>query len=65
MPFDFTIVHTPGRSLGMADYLSRQPSEYEGSVAKAEDIFNDRFETKVINMVTPELNRLAKTNQPI
>ena len=36
-PFEISIVHTPGRTLGMADYLSRHPSEYEGAVAKAEE----------------------------
>ena len=25
-PFDFTVVHAPGRTLGLADYLSRHPS---------------------------------------
>ena len=43
LPFDFAIVHTPGRTLGMADYLSRHPSDYERSVAKAEELFNDWF----------------------
>ena len=43
LPFDFAFLHTPGRTLGMADYLSRHPSEYEGAVAKAEDLFNDWF----------------------
>ena len=41
LPFDFAIVHTPGKPLGKADYLSRHPSDYEGSVAKAEELFND------------------------
>ena len=40
LPFDFAMVHTPGRTLGMADYLSRHPSEYEGAVAKAVELFN-------------------------
>ena len=39
--FDFAIVHTPGRTLGMADYISRHMSKNEGAVAKAEELFND------------------------
>ena len=56
LPFDFSIVHTPGRTLGMADYLSRHPSEYEGSVAKAEELFNDWFTVNVVKKITPEMN---------
>ena len=44
----------------MADYLSRHPSEYEGSVAKAEELFNDWFTVNVVKEITPELlKRLA------
>ena len=26
LPFEFKVVHAPGRTMGMADYLSRHPS---------------------------------------
>ena len=64
LSFEFSIVHTPGRTLGMADYLSRHPSEYEGSVAKAE-LFNDWFTVNVVKEVTPEMKRLADWRKPI
>ena len=65
LPFEFSIVHTPGRTLRMADYLSRHPSEYEGSVAKAEELFNDWFTVNVVREITPEMKRLADWRKPI
>ena len=65
LPFDFVIVHTPGRTLGMADYLSRHPSEYEGAVAKAEDLFNDWFTINVLDEISPKLPQLVKSCKPI
>ena len=35
LPFDFEVVHVAGRALGMADYLSRHPSNLEGASLKA------------------------------
>ena len=65
LPFEFYIVHTPGRTLGMADYLSRHPSEYEGSVVKAEELFNDWFTVNVVKEITPQLKQLAEQRDPI
>ena len=65
LPFDVSIVHTPGRTLGMADYLSRHPSDFESSVAKAEELFNDWFTVDVVNEITPELKQLADQRKPI
>ena len=36
LPFDFEVVDVAGRKLGVADYLSRHPSELQGAVVKAE-----------------------------
>ena len=65
LPFDFVIVHNPGRTLGMADYLSRHPSEYDGAVAKVEDSFNDWFTINVLDEISPKLPQLVKTCKPI
>ena len=65
LPFDFSIVHSPGRTLGMAYYLSRHPSEFEGTVAKAEDLFNDWFTIKVLDKISPKIPRLADQRKPI
>ena len=65
LPFDFVIVHTPGRTLGMADYLSRHPSEYEGAVAKAEDLFIDWFTINVSDEISPKLPQLVKSCKSI
>ena len=49
----------------MADYLSRHPSEYEGAVAKAKDLFNDWFTIKVLDEISPKLPQLMKSCKPI
>ena len=43
LPFDFEVVHVAGRTLGMADYLSRHPTELQGSALKAETLWNEWF----------------------
>ena len=66
LPFDFNVVHEPGRTLGLADYLSRHPSEYNGSILKAEELFNNWFTINVVKEIVPTLNRKsAKENEPI
>ena len=65
LPFDFSIVHTPGRTLGMADYLSRHPSKYEGASILAEKLFNDWFTVSVVDDITPNFTGLANSREPI
>ena len=65
LPFEFSVVPTPGRTLGMADYLSRHPSEYEDSIAIAEQLFKDWFTVNVVKEITPELKQLADQRKPI
>ena len=43
LPFEFEVVHVAGRTLGMADYLSRHPSELEGASIKTETLWNEWF----------------------
>ena len=43
LPFDFENVHVAGRTLGMADYLSRHPTELQGSSINAETLWNEWF----------------------
>ena len=65
LPFDFSIVHTPGRTLGKADYLSRHPSKYEGASILAEKLFNDWFTVSVVDDITPNFTGLANSREPI
>ena len=48
----------------MADYLSRHTSEYEGSVAKAEELFTDWFTMNVVKEITSEMKQLADLRKP-
>ena len=34
LPFEVEVTHVPGRTLGMADYLSRHPMELCGSTTE-------------------------------
>ena len=43
LPFDFEVVHVAGRTLGTADYLSRHPTELQGSSIRAETLWNKWF----------------------
>ena len=49
----------------MADYPWRHPSEHEGAVAKAEELFNDWFTIKVVDEISPGLPQLADQCKPI
>ena len=63
--FDFLVVHTPGITLGMADYLSRHPSIYKGVSSQAEENFNDWFTVNVVKDVTPKVKELENRREPI
>ena len=52
LPFQFKIVHTPGRTMGMADYLSRHPSPSGNSSEFSEELWNDWFTVNVIDSVS-------------
>ena len=43
LPLEFEVVHVAGRTLGMADYLSRHPTELQGASLKAESLWNEWF----------------------
>ena len=59
-------IHEPGRTLGLADYLSRHPSDYESSTVKAEEMFNSWFTVNVVDEIVPSMNRkVTIENEPI
>ena len=43
------VVHVSGRTLGMADYLSRHPTELQGAAIKAETLWNEWFTVSSVN----------------
>ena len=52
VPFDFEVVHVAGRTLGMADVLSRHPSNIDGAIIKAEMLWNEWFTVNSVNSLT-------------
>ena len=66
LPYEFEVVHTPGRTLGITDYLSRHPSPYEGTSVKAEQLFNEWFTVNVVEEFEKGFeNTFGKSQQPI
>ena len=61
LPFDYSVIHAPGRTIGLAVYLSGHPSEYCGSTVKAEEMFDSWLTINVVDEIVPPLSRkLAK-----
>ena len=60
LPFQFRVVHAPGRTMGMADYLSRHPSESKGNdnKIKAEELWHNWF---TVNEITKQSNSVLDT----
>ena len=66
LPFNFDVIHGSVRTLVIADFLSRHPSDYEGSTIKAEEMFNSWFTIIVVNEIVPALNRnVTNKSEPI
>ena len=70
MPFQFIVKHSTGRTLGMADYLSRHPSpSNKYNQIKAEELWNHWFPINKIDQEKTVLdiqNRKGTTSeQPI
>ena len=71
LPFQFRVVHAPGRTMGMADYLSRHPSETNSNdnKIKAGELWKSWFTvnetTKSDKIVSENQKSKVKQNQPI
>ena len=59
LPFNFEIIHGTGRNLGIADFLSRNPTEQNKSTKKAKTLWDEWF---TVNIVSEMKNNLL-TNQ--
>ena len=51
LPFEFEVIHAPGRVVGFADYLSRHPSEIKGNAVNSEKLWNDWFTVNAISKI--------------
>ena len=49
LSFEFEVVHIAERTLRMADYLSRHPTELQGAAVKAETLWNEWFTVNSVN----------------
>ena len=51
LPFEFEVIHAPGRVLGFADSLSRQPREIKGNAVNSEKVWNDWFTVNTVSKI--------------
>ena len=63
LPFEFEIFHAPGRTRGIADYLSRHPSPKGGESLNASELWNTWFTVNHVNNLNDVL--ADEINQPI
>ena len=49
LPFDFEMFHASGRTIGIADYLSRHASPIEGESVKGSELLNTWFTVNRVN----------------
>ena len=54
--FDFEVIHVAGKTLGMADYLSRHLSYLVGASIKAEMLWNEWFTVNSVNSLIDVLD---------
>ena len=69
LPFDFEVIHGPGRNLGIADYLSRNPTEQNESTIKAKTLWDEWFTVNIVsemkNKFLTNQNTIRGEQQPI
>ena len=63
LPFNFEVIHAPGRVLGFADYLSRHPSELKVATIQAEKLWNDWFTVNTVSKYTAISGDTAKATE--
>ena len=65
LPFDMEVVHQPGRTMGLADYLSRHPSDYnENEWSKsAKKLWESWFVVNSVQELYKNGSRQLSTNQ--
>ena len=69
LPFEMEVIHQPGRTMGLADYLSRHPSEYNEKLwsKNARELWESWFTVNTIDILKPSANENVNKlfNQPI
>ena len=69
LPFDFEVIHGPGRTLGLADYLSRNPTIHNESSINANTLWDEWFTVNIVSEMKTNLlmnrNAIRGERQPI
>ena len=61
LPYDFEVIHGPGRTLGIADYLSRNLSPLIESSVKSSTLWDEWF---TVNIVSEMKNSILANEKP-
>ena len=61
LPYDFEVIHGPGRTLGIADYLSRNPSPLIENSVKSSTLWDEWF---TVNIVSEMKNSILANEEP-
>ena len=61
LPYDFEVIHGPGRTLGIADYLSRNPSPLFENSIKSITLWDEWF---TVNIVSEIKNSILANEKP-
>ena len=59
LPYEFEVIHGPGRTLGIADYLSRNPSQLIENSIKSNTLWDEWFTVNIVS----ELKNLILANE--
>ena len=69
LPFDFEVIHGLGRTLGIADYLSRNPTQQNENSIKAKTLWDEWFTVNIVPEMKTNLlanhNAIRSERQPI
>ena len=69
LPFDFEVIHGPGRTLGIADYLSRNPAIHNESSINAKTLWDEWSTVNIVSEMKTNLlmnrNAIRGERQPI
>ena len=65
LPFDMEVIHQPGRTMGLADYLSRYPTAFNEKVWSkcAKELWESWFTVNTVDIIPEQVNKLF--SQPI
>ena len=60
LPFEFEGIHGPGRTIGIADYISRNPTPQTDNAINANTSWNEWFTIDIVSEIKNSKRRISK-----